>query len=90
VAPEELERPAPHAAEPLAAAGVHPAAGLRLPEPLPSTAKLPELKLPTPPPTVVAAVVPRENLRRIPVTLDPISTAAAARGASLDPFRVTA
>jgi hypothetical protein len=91
VTPEELDRPAPHAAEPPAAVGVHPAAGPKPSEPLASAVRPPVLRLGAPaPPSASAAVVPRENLRRIPVTLDPISTAAAGRGASLDPLRVSA
>jgi hypothetical protein len=91
VAAEELERPAPHAAEPPAAVGAHPAIVPRTSEPPAVPVKPIEPRLGTlAPPLVSAAVVPRENLRRIPVTLDPISTSAAGHGASLDPLRVIA
>ena len=85
--PEEPLRPALPAADGVhlaATAGVsHPA----LPVPGPgSVAILPPARLASPP----VAFVPRETLRRIPVTLDPISAGASGLTSTLDPFRLAA
>jgi hypothetical protein len=77
--PEAPHFPASRPEGPAAA----PAPVFRVPAPVALKPGLPAISVSQP-------LVPRDSLRRIPVTLDPISTAAAGQGAWLDSLRLSA